>query len=88
MPKKLWPTGMATLNVPLTGKLRTPAEPGRALGRLSDVGWGPRLRVLLAAPDSEIPDDVLRAVVDVLAQWRWARGPLKSCGCRVERGRS
>jgi ATP-dependent DNA helicase RecQ len=74
-PKKLWPTAMATLNVPLTGKLRTPAEPGRALGRLSDVGWGPRLRVLLDAPDAEIPEDVFRAVVHVLAQWRWETRP-------------
>jgi ATP-dependent DNA helicase RecQ len=61
--------------VPLTGKLRAPAEPGRALGRLSDVGWGPRLRVLLAAPDAEVPDDVFRAVVSVLGQWRWATRP-------------
>ena len=27
------------------------AEPGRALGRLTDLGWGPRLRALLAGPD-------------------------------------
>jgi ATP-dependent DNA helicase RecQ len=74
-PKQLWPTGMAKLNVPLTGKLRAPAEPGRALGRLSDVGWGPRLRLLLAAPDDEVPDDVFRAVVSVLGQWRWATRP-------------
>jgi ATP-dependent DNA helicase RecQ len=74
-PKKLWPTGMSTLDVPLTGKLRTPSEPGRALGRLSDVGWGTRLRALFAAPDDEIPEDVLRAVVDVLAKWGWATRP-------------
>jgi ATP-dependent DNA helicase RecQ len=74
-PKKLWPTGMATLAVPLTGKLRTPPEPGRALGRLSDVGWGTRLRALFAAPDAEVPEDVFRAVVDVLAGWGWAVRP-------------
>ena len=74
-PKKLWPTGMAALDVPLKGKLRTPPQPGRALGRLSDAGWGPRLRALLAAPDAAIPDDVLRAVVAVLADWDWEQRP-------------
>jgi ATP-dependent DNA helicase RecQ len=74
-PKKLWPTGMAALDVPLSGKLRTPPEPGRALCRLSDVGWGPRLRMLLAAPDAELPDDVFGAVVRVLADWTWEQRP-------------
>ena len=74
-PKKLWPTGMATLDVPLSGKLRTPPEPGRALGRLSDVGWGTRLRALFGAPDAEVPDDILRAVVAVLAGWGWETRP-------------
>ena len=74
-PKKLWPTGMAQLNVPLTGKLKTPPEPGRALCRLSDIGWGTRLRALLAEPDAEIPDDVFRAAVSVLADWRWQTRP-------------
>src|SRR5690349_25150483 len=37
----------------------------RALGRLSDIGWGNRLRPILAAqaPDGPVPDDVARAVV-------------------------
>jgi ATP-dependent DNA helicase RecQ len=74
-PKKLWPTGMAALDVPLSGKLRSPPEAGRALGRLSDVGWGPRLRALFAAPDAEVPDDVFRAVVQVLAEWGWETRP-------------
>jgi ATP-dependent DNA helicase RecQ len=74
-PKKLWPTGMSALKVPLSGKLRTPPEPGRALCRLSDVGWGTRLRSLLAAPDGEVPEDVLRAVVNVLAEWNWVTRP-------------
>jgi ATP-dependent DNA helicase RecQ len=74
-PKKLWPTGMAALHVPLSGKLRTPPEPGRALCRLSDIGWGPRLRQLFAEPDTEIPDDVFRAAVSVLAGWGWQQRP-------------
>jgi ATP-dependent DNA helicase RecQ len=73
--KKLWPTGMAALDVPLSGKLQTPPEPGRALGRLSDIGWGTRLRALLAAPDREVDDDTFRAVVGVLAGWGWEARP-------------
>lgn len=48
---------------------------GRALGRLSDIGWGNRLRPMLAAqaPDGPVPDDVVNAVVTVLADW--AKGP-------------
>jgi len=73
--KKLWPTGMAALGVPLSGKIKDGAEPGRALGRLSDVGWGTRLRGLLAGPDVEVPDDVVKAVVEVLKTWGWAQRP-------------
>src|SRR4029453_4758847 len=52
-PKKLWPTGMEAVGVPLKGRI-APAEqirPGRAVGRLSDLGWGARLRALVA-PDA------------------------------------
>ena len=73
--KKLWPTGMAALGVPLTGKISKPAEEGRAIARLSDVGWGTRLRALFAAPDAPVPDEVVRAVVEVLASWGWAERP-------------
>lgn len=50
------------------------ADAGRAIGRLSDLGWGTRLRSLLAetARDTELPDDVLDALVEVLKDW--ARG--------------
>lgn len=74
-PKKLWPTGMADVGVPLMGKIREPSEIGRAIARLSDVGWGTRLRPLLAGPDGELPDDVVRAVVEVLAAWGWGTRP-------------
>jgi ATP-dependent DNA helicase RecQ len=72
-PKKLWPTGLATVGVPLKGKI-PPAEqiqPGRAVGRLSDLGWGTRLRALVApeAADAPIPDDLAAAVIEVLKSW-------------------
>ncbi len=76
-PRKLWPTGMAAAGVALTGRIPADrqAESGRALGRLSDIGWGTRLRALLGGPDGELPDDVLRAIVAVLAGWGWAERP-------------
>jgi ATP-dependent DNA helicase RecQ len=76
-PRKLWPTGADTLGVPLTGKIPAgeAAEPGRALGRLSDLGWGQRLRELFRAGDSEVPDDVFTAVVAVLKAWDWEQRP-------------
>ncbi|MDT0392583.1 RecQ family ATP-dependent DNA helicase [Streptomyces dubilierae] len=76
-PRRMWPTGLPAIGVDLKGRIPAgeQAAPGRALGRLSDIGWGNRLRPLLApqAPDEPVPDDVSKAVVDVLADW--ARGP-------------
>jgi ATP-dependent DNA helicase RecQ len=78
-PRRMWPPGMPGLGIDVSGKLPAPlaAETGRALGRLSDPGWGPRLRAVLAdgAPDGPVPGDLLDAVVKVLAAWDWARRP-------------
>ncbi|TDC81704.1 DEAD/DEAH box helicase [Micromonospora sp. KC606] len=84
-PKKLWPTGLDAVGVPLKGRI-PPAEQalsGRAVGRLSDLGWGGRLRGLVApeAADAPVPDDVAAAVVDVLKAWAngddpWPRRPV------------
>ncbi|MEV4496633.1 RecQ family ATP-dependent DNA helicase [Micromonospora arborensis] len=84
-PKKLWPTGLDAVGVPLKGRI-APAEqalPGRAVGRLSDLGWGGRLRDLVGpeAPDAPVPDDVAGAVVEVLKAWAhgddpWPRRPV------------
>ncbi|MGQ0838069.1 RecQ family ATP-dependent DNA helicase [Actinokineospora sp.] len=78
-PKKQWPTGMSALGVSLSGKIPAgeAAGVGRALGRLTDIGWGNRLRELFAAPtDGPIPDEVFTACVQVLAAWDWARRPV------------
>jgi ATP-dependent DNA helicase RecQ len=77
-PRRLWPTGAAALGVPLSGKITAgeAMDTGRALGRLSDLGWGTRLRELLRpGTDDDIPADVFAAVVKVLASWDWARRP-------------
>ncbi|MEU4693125.1 RecQ family ATP-dependent DNA helicase [Actinoplanes sp. NPDC023714] len=72
-PKKMWPTGLAAVGVGLKGKI-PPAEqiePGRAVGRLSDLGWGSRLRGVAGpeSADAPIPDDLAAAVVEVLKSW-------------------
>ena len=81
-PRRMWPAGMADLGVGVSGKIgpERSAEPGRALGRLTDLGWGPRLRAMLAgdaaaAADGPVPGDLVDAVVKVLAAWDWARRP-------------
>jgi len=78
-PRKMWPTGMRELGIDAAGKIgpELAAEPGRALGKLTDLGWGPRLRALLAADSADdlVPDDVVAAVVRVLAAWDWAVRP-------------
>ncbi|OKK04874.1 recombinase RecQ [Streptomyces sp. CB03234] len=76
-PRKMWPTGLPAAGVDLKGRIPAGEQsfPGRALGRLSDIGWGNRLRPMLAphAADGSVPDDVVDAVVRVLADW--AKGP-------------
>jgi ATP-dependent DNA helicase RecQ len=84
-PRRQWPTGMAAIGVKLSGRIpaEEQTEPGRAIGRLSDLGWGDRLRGVVgdAAPDQPIPDDVLRGTVETLTAWsrgegRWAARPV------------
>ncbi|QGZ51402.1 RecQ family ATP-dependent DNA helicase [Streptomyces sp. QHH-9511] len=76
-PRKMWPTGLTAVGVDLKGRIPATEQSfgGRALGRLSDIGWGNRLRPMLSerAPDGPVPDDVVQAVVRVLADW--AKGP-------------
>ena len=72
----MWPTAMKELGV--AGKIAESerAGEGRALARLSDLGWGSRLRPLLTGPDTDVPDDVVAAVVQVLATWGWEQRPV------------
>jgi ATP-dependent DNA helicase RecQ len=76
-PRRMWPSGMAAAGVGLKGRIPAgeQAETGRALGRMSDIGWGNRLRPMFAdgAPDTPVPADAAEAVVRVLADW--AKGP-------------
>ena len=74
-PRKQWPSGLGKLGVQLSGKIADGPGPGRVLGRLTDLGWGARLRKLLDQDDAEVPEDVVRAAVKVLASWNWAARP-------------
>ena len=76
-PKKMWPAGLGAVGIELKGKI-SPAEqiePGRAVGRLSDLGWGHRLRAAAApeSADAPIPAELAAAVVELLKDW--AHGP-------------
>ncbi|WP_413785785.1 RecQ family ATP-dependent DNA helicase [Intrasporangium zincisolvens] len=77
-PRAQWPSGMDRLGVPLRGRIAADAAmtEGRAVARLSDLGWGQRLRELLRGEDRELPPEVLRACVDVLASWGWSERPV------------
>ncbi|MFD1933627.1 MULTISPECIES: RecQ family ATP-dependent DNA helicase [Nonomuraea] len=72
--RRQWPTGLADLSGRIKPELG--AEPGRALGRLTDIGWGNRLRELFNAPDAPMADDMFKAVVHVLAAWEWKQRPV------------
>lgn len=77
-PRRMWPTGMPSVGMNLKGRIpeQQQAAPGRALGRLSDIGWGNRLRPLLSehAGDGPVPEDVLHGAVTVLSDWAKAPG--------------
>jgi ATP-dependent DNA helicase RecQ len=77
-PRRMWPTGMKAEGISGRIPASLQAEPGRALGRLTDLGWGNRLRHILAdgAPDAPVPGEVFQAVVEVLSAWDWSQRPV------------
>jgi ATP-dependent DNA helicase RecQ len=72
-----WPSGMERLGVPLKGRISPDVAmgEGRVIARLSDLGWGQRLRELVRGDDRPVPDEVIRACIAVLADWRWETRP-------------
>ncbi|GAA4684756.1 RecQ family ATP-dependent DNA helicase [Frondihabitans cladoniiphilus] len=74
-----WPTGADRLGLPVKGNI-PPAqrvEEGRALARLTDLGWGTTLRELFApgAPDRPVTEALVGGCIRVLADWPWAERP-------------
>lgn len=96
-PRGMWPTGLDRLvphavhegtGKPLRGKIAETerASEGRALARLTDLGWGNRLREIFApgpdgqAADGPVPADLGRASLQVLAEWGWEDRPVAVIG--------
>ncbi len=82
-PRAQWPTGMDRLGVPVKGRIPEDerAEIGRAVARLTDLGWGNRLRQIFQDDadgrpmDQEVDPALGRAAIEVLAAWDWQRRP-------------
>jgi ATP-dependent DNA helicase RecQ len=68
---------MDRLGVPLKGRISPDEtmEVGRAVARLTDLGWGQRLRALLREPDAPATEELLRACVPILRDWDWGQRP-------------
>jgi ATP-dependent DNA helicase RecQ len=71
-PRAMWPTALVNLGLALKGRIGDGAEPGRAVARLTDLGHGQALRELFAEPatDADVPEGLVRAVIEVLHDWR------------------
>ena len=78
-PRRMWPTGLAARGLSLKGRI-TGADAGRAVARLTDLGYGQQLRDLFRAPTGAsadggagvdaVPVPLVRAVIEVLGDWR------------------
>ncbi len=71
-PRKMWPTGLSSMGIDLSGKIKAGAGEGRAIARLTDLGHGQALRELFreTTPDGPVPTSLVRAMVEVLSDWR------------------
>jgi ATP-dependent DNA helicase RecQ len=78
--RRAWPTGADRLSVPVKGRIPADeqAGEGRALARLTDLGWGGALRERFAAgaADAPVTPQLLDGCVRVLAGWGWEERPV------------
>jgi ATP-dependent DNA helicase RecQ len=79
-PRAQWPNGMDRLGVAAKGNILVGerVSPGRALARLTDLGWGGTLRDTFAAGATDAPASaaMVAACVRVLADWGWDERPV------------
>jgi ATP-dependent DNA helicase RecQ len=73
-PRAQWPVGSPLAK----GRIPEPdrATEGRALARLTDLGWGNTLRSVFGSPDAPATPAMIAACVRVLADWGWAERPV------------
>ncbi len=71
-PRKMWPTALTNLGIDLKGKIADPPSAGRAVARLTDLGYGQQLRDLFreGTPDGPVPVPLVKAVIEVLGDWK------------------
>jgi ATP-dependent DNA helicase RecQ len=79
-PRAQWPVGADRLGIQVKGNI-APTErmqQGRALARLTDLGWGNTLRTVFApsTPDAPASPALIAACVRVLADWGWDERPV------------
>jgi ATP-dependent DNA helicase RecQ len=79
-PRAQWPVGADRLGVQAKGNIAAAErmQQGRALARLTDLGWGNTLRTVFApsTPDAPATPALLAACVRVLADWGWDERPV------------
>ena len=79
-PRAQWPTGADRLGVTVKGNIKPDERmlEGRALARLTDLGWGNTLRALFApsALDAAASPALIAACTRVLGDWPWADRPV------------
>jgi ATP-dependent DNA helicase RecQ len=71
-PRKMWPTALANLGLPMRGKITAGAEEGRVVARLTDLGLGQALRDLFrpGVPDQAVPAALVEGVLATLKDWQ------------------
>ncbi len=79
-PRKMWPSGLATLGLDLKGKISGGAAEGRTIARLTDLGHGQALRDLFRpgdVTDGPVPPRLARALLEVMKDWaaEWPERP-------------
>ncbi|MEJ6549080.1 RecQ family ATP-dependent DNA helicase [Corynebacterium sp. USCH3] len=74
-----WPSGMATIGVPLKGRIPVDERvaEGRVVARFTDLGPGQVLRGFLApgADDAPVPKNIADWCITVLQEWDWDERP-------------
>ncbi len=76
-PRKMWPTALGDLGLPLKGRIKEGASEGRVVARLTDLGLGGDLRALFApgAADEPVPPALVEGIMETLRAWGPERAP-------------